>query len=115
MSSARVAIVTGAAQGIGRAIAIRLAEDGLDVAINDLETQRDSLEELQAIISSKGRKAFIFTGDVSEESTVKSLVNSVVEALGGVDVVNFQICYLCFRASFTRACTDGRECWNMFC
>lgn len=88
MSNVRVAIVTGAAQGIGRAIAIRLAGDGLDVAINDVEAQRSNLQEVQATIVAKGRKAFIYTGDVSEESVVKTLVASVAEALGGVDVVS---------------------------
>lgn len=42
----RIAIVTGAAQGIGRSIALRLAADGLDVAINDLPRQLTQLEQV---------------------------------------------------------------------
>jgi NAD(P)-dependent dehydrogenase (short-subunit alcohol dehydrogenase family) len=88
MSQVRIAIVTGAAQGIGRAIALRLADDGLDVAINDLEIKRSSLQEIQAIIIAKGRKSIICTGDVSSEAAVKSMVDTVVESLGGLDVVS---------------------------
>jgi NAD(P)-dependent dehydrogenase (short-subunit alcohol dehydrogenase family) len=94
MSHTRVAVVTGAGQGIGRAIAIRLAEDGMDVGINDLESQRHNLEEVQSAIAARGRRAFVFTGDVSDEQTVKTLVSSVVKALGGVDVVSTLPCHM---------------------
>lgn len=49
------AIVTGASQGIGRAIALRLADDGFDVAINDLSAAKDNLETLRQEIVAKGR------------------------------------------------------------
>ncbi|KAF5349140.1 hypothetical protein D9756_009479 [Leucocoprinus leucothites] len=95
MSTVRVAIVTGAAQGIGRAIAIRLAEDGMDVAINDLDSQRHNLEAVRDVILARGRKSLIFTGDISDEQTVKAMISTVVDGLGGVDVMvaNAGICF----------------------
>lgn len=57
MTPSRVAIVTGAAQGIGRAIALRLADDGLDIAVSDLASQSALLETLAAGIRAKGRKS----------------------------------------------------------
>ncbi|KAJ3573819.1 hypothetical protein NP233_g2195 [Leucocoprinus birnbaumii] len=94
MAAVRVAIVTGAAQGIGRAIAIRLAEDGMDVAINDLESQRHNLEAVREVILARGRKSLVFTGDMSDEQTVKTMISTVAENLGGVDVMvaNAGIC-----------------------
>ena len=82
-----VAIVTGAAQGIGRAIAVRLAEDGFDVTVNDVAEQAVKLDEVVATIRTKGRKALAVLGDVSVEDDVKQLVEKTVEELGGVDVM----------------------------
>ncbi|KAJ7811401.1 hypothetical protein B0H14DRAFT_3755173 [Mycena olivaceomarginata] len=67
----RVALVTGAAQGIGRAIALRLANDGLDVAVNDLHGKIDSLNAVVEEIRRLGRRAFAVTSDVSKEDEVK--------------------------------------------
>ncbi|EPS97429.1 NAD-binding protein [Fomitopsis schrenkii] len=84
----RVALVTGAAQGIGRCIAIRLAEDGLDVALNDLPSKLADLEALAVEIkTSTGNQAFAVVGDVSREEDVKTMVASTVERLGGLDVM----------------------------
>jgi NAD(P)-dependent dehydrogenase (short-subunit alcohol dehydrogenase family) len=84
-----VALVTGASQGIGRAIAVRLAEDGFDVAINDIPRGRDGLDTLSEEIRGKGRKAFSFIGDVSLEDDVEAMVASTVQNLGGLDVVSY--------------------------
>ncbi|TFY57711.1 hypothetical protein EVG20_g8433 [Dentipellis fragilis] len=87
--SAKVAIVTGAAQGIGRAIAVRLAADGFDVGVNDLPSaeQVEKLEELKAEIEKLGRKAIVVTGDVSQEAAVEKIVKDTVAAFGGLDVM----------------------------
>lgn len=53
--SVRTALVTGSANGIGRAIALRLAQDGFQVAINDLASQEVKLRELQYELELKGR------------------------------------------------------------
>jgi len=84
-----VAVVTGAAQGIGKAIALRLADDGFDVAINDisLDAKLTKLREVQAEIIEKGRQCGVFPGDVSNEEHVKHMVESVVHTLGGLDVM----------------------------
>ncbi|KAF8885318.1 NAD(P)-binding protein [Infundibulicybe gibba] len=93
MSTKGIAVVTGAARGMGRAIALRLADDGFDVAVNDIPSQKKELESLCDEISRKGRKSEIVVGDVSVEEDVKSLVNRVGAALGGLDMVaNAGIC-----------------------
>ena len=81
------AIITGASQGIGRAIACRLSQDGFKVAINDLPSRKDQLEELHAYITQQGGTSIIILGDISVESEVKGMVDIVVERMGGIDVV----------------------------
>ncbi|KAI0746656.1 acetoin reductase family protein [Daedaleopsis nitida] len=83
MVAKRVAIITGAAQGIGRAIATRLAKDGLDLGLFDLPSCRDMLEELATSIRQEcGARVVTVYGDVSVEEDIKSLVDTVAEQLG---------------------------------
>ncbi|KAJ5178285.1 Short-chain dehydrogenase/reductase SDR [Penicillium coprophilum] len=81
------AIVTGASQGIGRAISLRLADDGFDVAVNDIAARHSELQSLKAEIESKGRSSVAVVGDVSIEEDVNQLVEATVEALGHLAVM----------------------------
>ncbi|TFY69562.1 hypothetical protein EVJ58_g355 [Rhodofomes roseus] len=81
----RVSIVTGASKGIGRDIALRLADDGLDVTINS-RGGRD-LEEVAKEIRAKGRKALCYVGDVADETAVRGMVERTVETFGRLDVM----------------------------
>ncbi|KAG6808457.1 hypothetical protein H0H92_004054 [Tricholoma furcatifolium] len=85
MTSKGVALVTGAGQGIGRAIALRLAEDGFDVAVNDISGK--NLEELVQEIELKQRKSSFHVADVTKEEEVKDLIAKVVQQHGSFNVV----------------------------
>ncbi|HEY1092919.1 MAG TPA: 3-hydroxybutyrate dehydrogenase [Burkholderiaceae bacterium] len=81
----KIAIVTGAASGIGRAIALSYAREGAKVAIADL-----SMEAAQKVvdeITAAGGQAMAVTMDVTSEEQVNAAVAAVAEALGGVDVL----------------------------
>ena len=84
----RVALITGAAQGLGRCIALRLAKDGLNIALNDTPSKREQLEELASGIQQKlDRQTIVVPADVSSEIDVRKMTESVVGQLGGLDVV----------------------------
>ncbi|KAJ7753352.1 acetoin reductase family protein [Mycena maculata] len=83
----RIALVTGAAQGIGRGIALQLADDGFDVAVNDIQPKAEQLDELRELIILKNRRAYVFAADVSIEMEVIEMIAGVVDSLGGLDVI----------------------------
>ncbi len=85
--SARVALVTGAARGIGRGIALRLAEDGLDVAVNDIGTNSDQLDGVAEEIRAAGQRTATIIADVSQPDEVERMVGSVADELGQLDVM----------------------------
>lgn len=83
----RVAIVTGGAQGIGKAIALRLAADGLDICVDDVASKTHLLKEVVAEIQQLGRKAIALPYDVTKEQEVKEMVEKTVAELGRLDVM----------------------------
>ena len=85
---AGVAIVTGSAGGIGRGIALKLAEDGYDVALFDLPSAGEKLQQVADEIKRAGKRSLAITGDVSLEEDVKGLVERVADQLGSVDAVS---------------------------
>jgi NAD(P)-dependent dehydrogenase (short-subunit alcohol dehydrogenase family) len=90
LATTRVALVTGAARGIGRAVALRLADDGFNVAVNDLPNTPELNEVLQEI-ENKGRRSLAIPADVSLESEVVKMIQEVVQNLGSLDVVSFSV------------------------
>jgi NAD(P)-dependent dehydrogenase (short-subunit alcohol dehydrogenase family) len=95
-------------QGIGRAIALRLADDGFDVAVNDVEL--GELGSLVEEIKSKGRQSSIHIGDVSMEDSAKKMVEDVVNEHGGLDIVSWSCFSLRTRFSvftYFKFGTDG--------
>ncbi|KAI9457467.1 hypothetical protein BJY52DRAFT_1150338 [Lactarius psammicola] len=85
-TTTRVALVTGAARGIGRAIALRLADDGFHVAVNDLPGTSE-LDGLIQEIESKGQRSLGIPADVSLEPEVERIIQKVVQDLGSLDVM----------------------------
>ena len=83
--SGRVALVTGASQGIGRACALKLAESGASLAV--AARNQGKLDELVNEINSKGGKAIAVVVDVGEEEQVKSAFKSVIGQLGKIDIL----------------------------
>ncbi|NLA90384.1 MAG: 3-oxoacyl-[acyl-carrier-protein] reductase [Synergistaceae bacterium] len=83
MADARVALVTGAGKGIGRAVALRLGEMGFKVAVNFNRSEKPA-EEVCAIIKSSGGVALPFKADLTSEEAVKTLFAGVERELGPV-------------------------------
>lgn len=81
-------LVTGAAQGIGRSIALRLAKDGFNVAVNDIHGNSAELSVIQKSIEEIGRKSIIVVADVSNEKEVESMMKNVATQMGSLDVGN---------------------------
>lgn len=81
-----VAHVTGAARGIGKAIALRLAADGHDIAISDLPVMSAELEMTRKEIEAVGVRAIAVEADVTNQDDVRRLVAETAEQLGSLDV-----------------------------
>ena len=84
--SGKVAFVTGASRGIGRAIALRLAADGAKVALN-FSSNVSKAEEVKAQIEAAGGEAMLVQGDVAKFEVVAELIKSVVNTWGRLDIL----------------------------
>ncbi len=84
-SSGRVALVTGASQGIGRACALRLAQSGATLAL--AARNQEKLNDLATQIAAAGGKAEAFPLDVGDEEQIKSTFKAVIERFGKIDIL----------------------------
>jgi meso-butanediol dehydrogenase/(S,S)-butanediol dehydrogenase/diacetyl reductase len=127
-------MVTGAARGIGRAIALRLARDGLDVSVVDLPPAQAELEAVAREATAAGVQGLALLADVADAASVNAAVAAHVERLGGLDVmvanagiaetaplvettddqwrrtidVNLTGVFHCYRAAAVRMISQGR-------
>jgi len=83
--SGRVALVTGASQGIGRACALKLAKQGASVAV--AARNQEKLHELVAEITAAGGNAAAFTADVGDEEQVKTAIKAAIAQFGKIDIL----------------------------
>jgi 3-oxoacyl-[acyl-carrier protein] reductase len=83
----RHAIVTGASRGIGRAIALGLAERGYDLALTDIGPQKAALGETAAEVETRGRRCVTIVADVSDQEDCRRSAAEAVQGLGHVDVL----------------------------
>ena len=83
--SGRSALITGASRGIGRAIALRYAEEGADLFLT--ATNAALLDETRALAEAQGAKVTLHCADVSQRDAVETMVDAALQALGGIDIL----------------------------
>ncbi|MGI8406382.1 MAG: SDR family oxidoreductase [Thermomicrobiales bacterium] len=84
--SGKIALITGADSGIGRAVALAFAREGADVVISYLNEDRDA-EETARVVTEAGRRALTIAGDIQDEQHCINLVNRTVQELGHLDIL----------------------------
>mgnify|MGYP001773089078 CR=1 FL=1 len=83
----KVVLITGSAQGIGKAIALRFAKEGAQIALNDIGPQEENLKKTKEEIEKLGAKARYYLADVSSFEEVEKMVENVVADFGRLDVL----------------------------
>ena len=82
----KTAVVTGSARGLGKAIALKLAERGANIVLNDIAAS-DSLDATAEEFKNSGYKVIVTRGDVRSSEDVKAMLAAAVEAFGSVDIL----------------------------
>ena len=82
----KTALITGAARGIGRAIALRFADEGAEIAFTDLNYD-DNSKSLENELNAKGVKAKAYASDASDFADTEKVVNQIIEHFGKIDIL----------------------------
>src|SRR5689334_11386098 len=82
----KVALVTGSSQGIGQAIAVKLASRGVNIII-DYRSHSEGAEETRRLVENAGSKASIVRADLASVEQIQALVESGVKAFGAIDIL----------------------------
>jgi len=83
----KVVLITGSAQGIGRAIALKFAKTGAKIALNDIEAQKENLEKVKKEIEELGSEAKYYFADVSKYEEVERMIKEIEKDFGRLDVL----------------------------
>lgn len=86
IENGKIALVTGAGRGIGRGIALRLAQGGTDIVVN-AAADRDAAETTAEAIRAMGRRALVVMADVSDEDEVREMVDRAEQELGPIEIL----------------------------
>jgi len=90
----KTALITGSSQGIGKVIALKLASLGMNIALNDIESQEENLKKLRSEIENKGVKTQYFLADVSNMEQTQKMAEEIRQEFGQLDALinNAGIC-----------------------
>lgn len=105
----RVAVITGADSGIGRAVAIAFAREGADIVINYLEEDNDARETARWV-EKAGRNALVARGDISDQGFAQSLISKTVTEWGRIDILVNNAAH---QATFERLEDITAEEWEL--
>jgi NAD(P)-dependent dehydrogenase (short-subunit alcohol dehydrogenase family) len=83
----KVALITGADSGIGKAVAIAFAREGADILVSYLDVEEDDARDTKKWVEQAGRRAVLVPGDIKSEDHCRSLVRRAVDELGGIDIL----------------------------
>jgi NAD(P)-dependent dehydrogenase (short-subunit alcohol dehydrogenase family) len=104
----KVAIVTGADSGIGRAVALAFAREGADVVVSYLNEDEDAAETV-SVVEAAGRRALSIPGDIGDEAHCRAIVERTVEELGCLDVLVNNAAFQMQRESLVDTPSDEIE------
>jgi enoyl-[acyl-carrier protein] reductase III len=82
----KIALVTGGSRGIGKAISVRLAEDGADIIIN-YKSDSATAEETAAEIRALGRRTWVYQADMKDDKAIRGLVKKITDDVGQLDIL----------------------------
>ncbi|MDC0077971.1 MAG: 3-oxoacyl-ACP reductase FabG [SAR324 cluster bacterium] len=80
----QTALITGAGRGIGKTIALKLAESGADIVLADMSPE---VAEVRVVVESLGRKCLTFEADVTDLEAIETMVKKIIEELGSIHIL----------------------------